>query len=363
MKRLIVALVIVVLLLLSISCAQAVPGPAPTTKAITTTTSTVVPATTSTGQTGSTDRMTTRNAKMSLLVEDVTTAVNKITQLAQSLQGYVVSSQIWRDIDRVHGTISIRIPSKDYDNAMKSLTDLSVQVTSLNSSSQDVTEEYVDLNAQLQNLQSTEQQLLKVMQQAENVTDILSVQAEVSKVQGQIDQIKGRMQYLETTSATSLIEVTVEESKPQVTFSADNTKVDQGEKIQFSSYVTGGISPFSYEWYFGDGSMSSDAQPTHQYETPGDYTIVLKVTDSLGKTGIMVRNNYITIVPPWSGSTTARSAWNGFMAFNRGFANFIIWFGIFSPVWLVIGGLIFWRRWHKKKVLQARKNITQPPQV
>jgi len=77
---------------------------------------------------------------------------------------------------------------------------------------------FVDLTAKLKNLEATEQQLLKIMEKAEKVEDILAIQRELTNTRQQIEQTKGRMQYLEQTSATSLIEVSLEQSKLDAKF-------------------------------------------------------------------------------------------------------------------------------------------------
>ncbi len=153
------------------------------------------------------DRMIVRTGEIALVVNDIPAAMDGITRLTDTYKGYVVSSRSWREGDRLRGTISIRVPAGDFANIMKSLAELAVEVTSQSSSSKDVTEEYVDLKAKLQNLEATEQQLLKIMQQATKVEDILNVQRELTNTRGQIEQTKGRMQYLEQTSTMSLINV------------------------------------------------------------------------------------------------------------------------------------------------------------
>ena len=52
--------------------------------------------------------------------------------------------------------------------------------------------------------------------------------------------------------------------------------------VQFTSQVSGGVPPYTYQWDFGDGSTSSAANPTHTYESAGDFTAYLTVTDSQG---------------------------------------------------------------------------------
>jgi PKD repeat protein len=37
-----------------------------------------------------------------------------------------------------------------------------------------------------------------------------------------------------------------------------------------------------YQWAFGDGATSTNAQPTHTYDVPGTYTVELTVTEANG---------------------------------------------------------------------------------
>ena len=97
------------------------------------------------------DRMVVRTGNMQLVVSDVAASLDQVVKLANSLQGYVVNSQKWKEGERTIGTISIRIPSESYDKALVMLRVLALDVVNENTSSQDVTQEYVDLNARLKN--------------------------------------------------------------------------------------------------------------------------------------------------------------------------------------------------------------------
>ena len=158
----------------------------------------------SSGESNSPDiqRMIVRTSNITLMVSDVSTALDKITKLAEDSQGFVVSSNQWKDNGALLGTITIRVPAGEFDNAMSTLRGMADEVTSENTSAQDVTEEYTDLNSTLTNLQATEAQLLEIMKKAVTVDDILAVQNQLTNIQGQIETTKGRMKYLEQTSAT-----------------------------------------------------------------------------------------------------------------------------------------------------------------
>ncbi|GAH25699.1 unnamed protein product, partial [marine sediment metagenome] len=104
------------------------------------------------------ERMIVRTAEIALVVNDVAIALDRVTDLAENLGGYVVSSKRWKEEERLAGIITIRVPAEDFGDAMEALRKLAVDVTHEDTSSKDVTEEYVDLSAKLKNLEATEEQ-------------------------------------------------------------------------------------------------------------------------------------------------------------------------------------------------------------
>ncbi len=160
------------------------------------------------------DRKIVRTGSITMEVSDISKSQADITDIAGQYKGYVVSSNQRADQETPSGFISIRIPAASFDDVMQKLRALAVKVTYETTNSQDVTEQYMDLDAQLKNYQATEAQYLELLKKADKVTDILEVQRELSNVRGNIERVKGRMLYLERTSDMSLIEITLVNSKP-----------------------------------------------------------------------------------------------------------------------------------------------------
>jgi hypothetical protein len=293
------------------------------------------------GESISIDRMIVRTGEMYLVVEDVSMTMQQVTALAETYGGWVVNSNVWQDGERTVGNISIRVLAENFSAAVSALRGMAVEVNQESTSGRDVTEEYVDLSARLSNLEASEAQLLDLMETAGNVTEILEVQRELTSTRSEIEQIKGRMQYLEESSSTSLIQVYLEQSKLTIEFYADSRNVKEGEEIRFYAEISGGFSPYTFEWDFGDGETSTDENPKHAYDTDGDYTVTLKVTDDRGGTADYERIDYITVSPGWDAGSVAGGAWNGLVGFGRVLLNIIIWLGIFSPVWIIIGLIIY----------------------
>jgi len=213
MKKLIIAVALVMLLLVPVACAAPpmptpMPAPMPPERE-------ELYKDAGTGALPSTEeRMIVRTGEMALVVEDVVDTRDEIAQLAVKYDGYVVSSRISGEEQEMRGHISIRVPDGKFESALAELRDLAIRVTSESTSSQDVTEEYVDLESRLKNAQATESQYLALLQKAADVEDILRIYERLSQVRREIEQIKGRMQYLERTSSMSLISVSL---KPQTT--------------------------------------------------------------------------------------------------------------------------------------------------
>lgn len=295
------------------------------------------------------ERMVVKTGNMQVVVKDVTSAMDKVAQIASGAGGYVVSAQKWKEGEKVAGSIAIRVPSSRYDETIVNIRNLAMDVLNENTTSQDVTQEYVDLGSRLKNLEATEAQLLKIMESATKTEDILAVQRELTSVRGDIEQIKGRMLYLEQTSAMSLISVQFSEAQLVVKINANKARVKTGEEIAFNAEITGGFAPYSYEWNFGDGETSNQKSPVHFYREAGTYTVSLTVTDDKGYNNTETRKDYIVVAGGWGPGATVASAWNGFISFGRVVLNILIWLGIFSPVWLIVGGLIAWGVYRRRR--------------
>jgi hypothetical protein len=174
------------------------------------------------------DRKIVRTGSATLEVADIDKTLDSIAALAVQYSGYVVSSNRYNgDQNQVYdksimvpatgsqgGDISLRVPADKFDEVLQKLNAMAVKVLSENTNSQDVTEQYSDLQAQLKNQQAAEAQYLDILKKADNVKDILAVQQELTTVRGNIESLQGRIQYLDRTSDMSLIAVTLTKTKP-----------------------------------------------------------------------------------------------------------------------------------------------------
>jgi len=159
------------------------------------------------------DRKIIKNANLSLEVEKgkFNETFDKITALAEQAGGYVsnTTSEAYEG-SLASGTITIRVPDDKFNDTLVKVKKLG-DVLNINVTTQDVTEEYVDLESRLRNQKAQEAVLLDMMEKATTVEDSIQIQQQLSYIQEQIEIITGRMRYLDNLVSFSTIDVYVKE--------------------------------------------------------------------------------------------------------------------------------------------------------
>jgi len=158
------------------------------------------------------ERLVIENADLAIVVKDPKARMAEINNLANEFGGYVVSSNLYQSFTSFgkevpEANIVIRVPSERLDEALGRIKEGAVEVQSENRSGQDVTSQYVDLQAQLKAKQAAEKKLLEILDQATRAEDVLAIYLQVQTVQTEIEQLKGQIKYLEESADLSAISV------------------------------------------------------------------------------------------------------------------------------------------------------------
>ena len=158
------------------------------------------------------DRRILRTGEMAVAVTSVEDAAREVQALADRLGGYVANANLFREAERLRGTISLRVPGDRLGEAMSTVEGLG-RVETRRLSSNDVTEEYTDLSARLRNLEATERELLALLtsirEKSGRAEDVLAVHRELTTIRSQIEQLKGRINYLDKSTALATLNVTL----------------------------------------------------------------------------------------------------------------------------------------------------------
>jgi hypothetical protein len=131
-------------------------------------------------------------------------------EVAARFGGYVSSSET-AGAKRHSGMLVIRVPVDRFEAALGALKGLGV-VTEQRLSGQDVTAQFVDLQARLRNWEAQEQVLLGLMAKATAIEDSIRVQQHLQDVQLTIEELKGQLQVLSDQSDFSTISLSMTEA-------------------------------------------------------------------------------------------------------------------------------------------------------
>ncbi|MDQ3766095.1 MAG: DUF4349 domain-containing protein, partial [Actinomycetota bacterium] len=130
-------------------------------------------------------------------------------EVARRHGGFVLSTSV-KDGNAKSGRLVIRVPAESFERALtdvESLGDVDREVVS----GEDVSQEFIDLQARLRNAEAQEKVLLKLMRRAQSVQDTIDVQRELQTVQLLAEQLNGRLRYLEDQTSFSTITLELDE--------------------------------------------------------------------------------------------------------------------------------------------------------
>ena len=161
-----------------------------------------------------------KTGQLSLQVEDIDKAIASSQSTVAAAGGYVAGSNRSGSDQYASASITFRIPSAKWDDALASLRKIGTKVLSEQTDTNDVTMQVVDLNARLDNLKKAESALQSIMARATTVTDVLAVQNQLTQTQGQIEQLTAQRDHLNDQAAMSTLTVSMSLAGPTVTTQA-----------------------------------------------------------------------------------------------------------------------------------------------
>ncbi len=153
-----------------------------------------------------------KNGEITLQVAHVVDFIFRLHQLEAKYSIPIVNSSMQSSWGRVAGgRIVFKVSPDNYEGIVQEIKTLG-KVETATETTEDVTEEYVDLEARLSNAKNVHQRLLKVLEEdAKKVDDILKVEAEIARLGEEIERIAGKMKFIDRQVALSTITINYHE--------------------------------------------------------------------------------------------------------------------------------------------------------
>lgn len=164
-----------------------------------------------------TDRLIIRNGSITVAVDNTLASRKAVEDMVAQMTGdgaFVVSVSEYgsgSDTDP-YIDMSIRVPAARFDEVMGLIAGMAAKGTTptQSQSAEDVTNQYVDLDARLETLEAARQRLLEIMSEAQNAEDLLNAEQQLTQREAEIASIKGQMQYLSQSAALSQISISLQ---------------------------------------------------------------------------------------------------------------------------------------------------------
>ena len=140
--------------------------------------------------------------------KDVEATGQKIRNLTTQYKGFIQSDNSGKSYNRIFQNLVVRIPTENFQKFLDEISEGVEYFDQKQISQQDVSEEFVDLEARIKAKRELETRYLQLLTKANSVKDMLEIERELSIIREEIEAKQGRLQYLQ--SQVSMSTATIE---------------------------------------------------------------------------------------------------------------------------------------------------------
>lgn len=148
-----------------------------------------------------------KTARLVFETKDVEATHKNMLQLTSQYKGLVQSDNSSKDYSRIYKNLIVRIPTENFEQFLNSISKGVAYFDQRNISQQDVSEEFIDLEARLKAKRELENRYLELLKKANSVKDMLEIERELSNIREEIEARQGRMQYLQNQVSMSTVTI------------------------------------------------------------------------------------------------------------------------------------------------------------
>ncbi len=148
-----------------------------------------------------------KTARLVYETKDIEATHKKILQLASKYKGLVQSNNSGKSYNRIYKDLIVRVPTENFQEFIDGISEGVDYFDQRTITRQDVSEEFVDLEARLKAKRTLEERYLELLKKANNVKEMLEIECELSNIREEIEAKQGRLQYLQSQVSMSTINI------------------------------------------------------------------------------------------------------------------------------------------------------------
>ena len=177
---------------------------------------------------------------LSIETKDYDWAYQQLNDTLSSVDGYLESSSEYTDSTDSTRTLSLtlRVPESSYD-AFVDTAEQAGSVTSKSESAEDVTTQYMDIEARLDSLTAQRTRLQELQASADNLTDLLQIESSLSDVQYQIESYQSQLNWYSQQVSYCTVNITLDEVETLTTGTSFAARLADAAKNGWSNFTAG----------------------------------------------------------------------------------------------------------------------------
>jgi hypothetical protein len=148
-----------------------------------------------------------KTGNVSFEVEELRATADRINAAIKKHGGYASNESESKNAGQINRTISIRVPSGNFDGLLADISQGVDHFDSKDISVADVTEEFVDATARLHTKKQIEVRYIQLLSKAGKITEMLEVEKQLGEIRTEIEQIEGRLKYLNSQVSLSTLNI------------------------------------------------------------------------------------------------------------------------------------------------------------
>ncbi|MEZ4922791.1 MAG: DUF4349 domain-containing protein [Crocinitomicaceae bacterium] len=182
------------------------------------------------------DRKLIKTAYLTYEVEDINENEKKLRQLTANANGYVTNENQFESKGHLNYSLEIKVPQSNFDDLMSKIAEGVEEFDERSVNVEDVTEEFIDIEARLITKKEIEQRFIELLDKAVSIGEILQIEQELKTIREEIESIEGRLKYLKSSVSYSTIHVTFYEQIPIAQHYGDQFKHSLTDGWKFFIY-------------------------------------------------------------------------------------------------------------------------------
>jgi len=168
-----------------------------------------------------------KEAFLKFETDDLEKTYNQIKTAIATNKASIQNDSQEKDYGTITRRLTIRIPSQNFDAFLESISKGVSYFDEKNISSENVTEEYIDLTSRLQTKRKLEERYIEILKKATKVSEILEIEKQISAIREEIEAKQGQLKYLESRVSESTVTIEFYKTIAQ----KEGVKISYGSKI------------------------------------------------------------------------------------------------------------------------------------